>query len=98
MAGATQLIRTDEAREEMLDIYGRLLDESEVFAEDWATEVSTKTELLLKFPEMGRMVPEKDIRFMREVFAGRYRIIYTYLNGTINVVAVRHTSRSLGRL
>lgn len=98
MAAATQLIWTDEAKEEVLDIYWRLLDESAAYADDWSEEVRVKTELLLKFPEMGRMVPDKDLRFLREVFAGKYRIIYSYLSGTINILAVRHMSRPLGRL
>lgn len=95
---ATQLIWTNEAKEEVLDIYWRLLDESAAYADDWSEEVRAKTELLVQFPEMGRMVPDKELRFLREVFVGKYRIIYSYLSGTINILAVRHMSRPLGRL
>ncbi len=36
-------------------------------------------ELLKKFPQMGRLVPEKNSRNAREVFVDNFRLIYVYL-------------------
>ena len=49
-------------------------------------------------PEMGRIVPEKEIRFLREVIIWKYRILYTYLNQEITVIRITHSSRPLGKI
>jgi toxin ParE1/3/4 len=45
-----------------------------------------------------RMVPEFYISFVREVFVGRYRLVYTYQDGVVKIVAVRPMGRPLGKL
>ncbi|MBC8153817.1 MAG: type II toxin-antitoxin system RelE/ParE family toxin [Bacteroidetes bacterium] len=70
----------DEARGEMLDIYSHLFDLSPTLAEAWADELEKKQALLETFPEIGRLVPDYNTSFIREVFVKRYRLIYTYEN------------------
>lgn len=47
---------------------------------------------------MGRMVPEKDIHFIREIFIGDYRLIYSYQNGAINLLTIVHMASQLGKI
>ncbi|WP_266367594.1 type II toxin-antitoxin system RelE/ParE family toxin [Tellurirhabdus rosea] len=89
---------SDEAKETTRDIYAKLLEESSVYAENWLTELEHKLELLEQFPEMGRQVPEFGLSFIREVFVKKYRLVYSYLNQNITIVAIRPMGRPLGRI
>jgi toxin ParE1/3/4 len=91
MAG---IIWSDEARQDLESIFLRLSLESQSYSQKWINEVFDKTELLLRFPEIGRQVPEIGIKNVREIFAGRYRILYNIgKNFDIEVLTIRHTSR-----
>lgn len=69
---------SDESQETIGDIYGHLYDKSPILADKWSEEVGQKVDLLVRFPEMGRIVPEFNITFIREVFIRTYRLVYTY--------------------
>ena len=92
------LIWEDRAKEQARDIYGYLYDGSPTYAASWADEVERKLDNLLAFPEMGRIVPEFNISFIREVFAGQYRVVYTFQNKLIIVVTVRSMQQPLGKI
>jgi plasmid stabilization system protein ParE len=47
------------------------------------------------FPMAGRLVPEFQVRQIREVFENPYRIIYRIRADRIDVIAVVHMSRHL---
>ncbi|WP_240625604.1 type II toxin-antitoxin system RelE/ParE family toxin [Spirosoma pollinicola] len=60
----------ESAREEVREIYKYLFDQSIAVADEWSDELEKKLGLLIQFPEMGRMVPDFYISFIREVFVG----------------------------
>lgn len=91
------LIWEDRACEELRDISGYLFDFSSALADEWTDEIAKKVDLLLQFPEMGRIVPEFQLSFVREVFVKKFRLIYTYQNSTICVVAIRSMGQPLGK-
>jgi toxin ParE1/3/4 len=95
---ATKIIWSDRARQDLDTIFLSLLDFSEPYAQEWVKKVFSNLELLETFPEMGRIVPEKEIRFLREVIIWKYRILYTYLNQEITVIRITHSSRPLGKI
>ncbi|WP_083882478.1 type II toxin-antitoxin system RelE/ParE family toxin [Fibrisoma limi] len=64
----------------------------------WSDELVRKLKLLESFPEMGRIVPEKQLSHFRELLVGNYRLLYIYLHNTITVVGVRHQASPLGRI
>ncbi len=64
----------------------------------WADEVERKLDRLIRFPEMGRIVPEFNSSFIREICAGQYRIVYTFQNKVITVVSIRSMLQPLGKL
>ena len=88
----------DEAREEIRNIYSYLFDLSPVLAEAWADELEQKQALLETFPEIGRLVPDYNTSFIREVFVKRYRLVYTYENELLTVRAIRPMGGPLGKL
>ena len=64
------LVWEDKAKEAARNVYGYLYDGSVKYADSWADEVDKKLKQLVSFPEMGRIVPEFNASFIREVFAG----------------------------
>lgn len=92
------LIWTDNVQEEIRDIYSYLYDLSPALADDWSDEVPKKADTLISFPEIGHSVPELDVSFIREVFVRKYRMVYSYQDDTVRILAVRPMGGSLGRI
>jgi len=85
-------------KEEVRKAYSDYYDYSSLLAEDWSDELNKKVDLLLKFPEMGRVVPDIDVSFIREVFVRKYRLVYQCQNETIRILALRPMGQPLGRI
>lgn len=93
-----KIVWLPSARTEVGDIYASLLEISPNLADNWYKEVERCMRLLVEFPEMGRIVPEKEIHFLREMMAGKYRIIYTYLNDIITIISVWPSRIPIGKI
>ena len=92
------LVWEDKAKEAARNVYGYLYEGSVNYADSWADEVDKKLKQSMVFPEMGRIVPEFNVSFIWEVFAGQYRLVYTFQNDTITVVTVRAMLQPLGKI
>ncbi|GAB3540339.1 type II toxin-antitoxin system RelE/ParE family toxin [Spirosoma fluminis] len=68
------------------------------YVDNWSNGLTKKLSLLELFPEMGRMVPEKELSHFREMLVGDYRLLCIYLHDMITVMAVRHQASQLGKL
>jgi toxin ParE1/3/4 len=86
----TKVIWSLEAEEDFDSIINFIERQSPYYAEIWGDLLVEKIELLKKFPQMGRIVPEKEIRFIREIQVDDYRMIYSFLNGIITILAIKH--------
>jgi len=82
----------------------RIVEISDFIAEDkpgasvkWVDSVFEEVERLIKFPELGRKVPEINHRDTREILLGNYRIIYRIEEKSINVLTVRHGKQMLSK-
>lgn len=64
----------------------------------WAENVFAKVAPLAEFPEMGRVVPELGKPDAREVFHGKYRIIYRVGSSSVEILTVRHGSQLLSEV
>lgn len=53
-------------------------------------KVQNQLDLLKKFPQIGRLVPEKNSQNAREVFVDNYRLIYVFLEEKISIVSILH--------
>ncbi|WP_409015104.1 type II toxin-antitoxin system RelE/ParE family toxin [Dyadobacter sp. CY345] len=85
-----------EARQDLDTIFLKLSSESVSYSQKWINDVFNKTELLEKFPNMGRTLPETRLSSIREILVGKYRIIYNVAkDNTIEIMAIRHSSRPL---
>jgi toxin ParE1/3/4 len=91
-----RVIWSNEARQDLDTIFLRLNSESKSYSQKWINEVFKKIELIEKFPNMGRMVPEVKVSSVREFFVGSYRILYNISKAeNIEILAIRHASRPL---
>jgi addiction module RelE/StbE family toxin len=64
-------------------------------AENWVNAVFTKVEQLTTFPETGRIVPEINNYFFRELIYGNYRIIYRIEEKRVSILSIRHGKQIL---
>jgi len=93
MAG---VIWSHESRQDLDTIFIRLSAESQAYSQKWIDEVFKKIALIEKFPNLGRMVPEVRISSIREIMAGKYRILYNIgKDEVVEIMAIRHSSRPL---
>jgi plasmid stabilization system protein ParE len=86
------------AREDVRATYSYLLDLSLAVADDWMEQLDKKLTLIEQFPGMGRMVPDYNVSFIREVFVGSYRLVYSIQTETPVILALRPMSMPLGKL
>ena len=68
---------------------------SPTYAALTAERIVAAVERLRRQPRLGRMVPEFEELFIRELIVGNYRIVYRLKRKQIGIVAVVHGSRSL---
>jgi toxin ParE1/3/4 len=85
-----------QAIDDLSGIEDYLRASSANYAELVVDELLAKVELLAKFPEMGRVVPEMNLPALREIIVKNYRIVY-YLSfqDEVEIVTIRHSSRPL---
>ena len=87
---------TFQALEDVNDIAEYLAQNSSRYAYHIIELIFEKTELLKSFPELGRIVPESNIKSIRELIVKKYRIIYSIsTKKEIDILTVRHSSKPL---
>ncbi|WP_369602600.1 type II toxin-antitoxin system RelE/ParE family toxin [Hahella sp. SMD15-11] len=59
------------------------------------TEIIQRIEALEKHPELGRIVPEFDQPFLRELIQPPFRIVYRHDPGKVRIVRVWRSERLL---
>jgi plasmid stabilization system protein ParE len=64
-------------------------------AENWINTVFSKVEHLKSSPEIGRIVPEINNNYFRELIYGNYRIIYRIEKKQISILTIRHGKQIL---
>lgn len=69
--------------------------DSMFYAEKTVINIKEKTEMLPFFPFMGRMVPEINQYYIRELIYKSYRVIYQIFQNKIYIIRIIHSSRNL---
>jgi plasmid stabilization system protein ParE len=90
-------VRVDWSKKAELDIksiYERYLRHSLLAAENRLRTIRDRTSQLADFPDSGRMMPEFENRYLRELIEGDYRIIYERFPDRIEIVSVAHGRQS----
>ncbi|MFQ5864404.1 MAG: type II toxin-antitoxin system RelE/ParE family toxin [bacterium] len=66
-------------------------------SQKWKSSIYQEVQRLGSFPRIGRMVPEANRDDVREIFYGKYRIIYRIDQNRISILTVRHGKQLLDR-
>lgn len=83
---------TEEARQDLEDVYFELSEYSDSYARSWADDLFHQIELLEKFPYLGKMSPAVAIKPLREIIVGKYKVYYAVSGDELWVLGIKHTS------
>ena len=73
-------------------------NESYYYAKKCIETVTSETRRLENFPRLGRIVPEYESEYMREIFVCDYRIIYNIKqNEIVKIAAIKHGKSILNK-
>ena len=81
------------ARMDLKQIHDYIAKDSRYYAKKVVQTIVEKTEELMVFPEIGRIVPEIDDPNIRELFVYSYRLIYEITPNEIEILSVIHGRR-----
>jgi plasmid stabilization system protein ParE len=90
-----KLIWTDPSIEDLRAVRDYIGRDSEYYAADLVEQVVLSVERLLRFPKLGRVVPEAQDENIRELVHQNYRIIYRIAGERIEILTIVHGSRDL---
>ena len=86
---------TDNAIGHLFNIYGYIALNSPTYALRMVDRITRRSEQIADHPLSGRMVPEYEAEYIREIIEKPYRIIYRIKNQRIDVLAVIHGAQIL---
>lgn len=89
---------TDQSIDDLNDIAEYISNDSVFYAELQIQKLINRTDILENFPLIGRIVPELNLKSIREIIEGNYRIIYKVVNKSmIHILTFYHSRRKLKR-
>ena len=88
---------TDTAQRHLDAIYHFIALTSPVHAKQMVDRLTRRSQQIGQFPLSGRSVPEYEMKQIREIDEGPYRIIYYIKVDQIDVLAVLHGAQDLRR-
>jgi plasmid stabilization system protein ParE len=90
-----KIIWTQDGIDSLEDIILYIAKDSVYYASNFAKNILTRIENLMKFPYSGRIVPEYSNPAIREIIYQNYRIVYKIEKKTIFLALVTHGSQTL---
>ncbi len=89
---------TESAITAVEDAATYIAKDSPSYAAALITKAEKAANSLYQFPKRGRVVPEYRDTSIREIFVGRYRLIYRVHAQTVTILAFVHGARDLAAL
>lgn len=87
---------TLNSKEDLKEIYEFINGNSPFYADLEIDKIYTSVELLNDHKNIGRVVPEIGLEYIREIIEGNYRIIYMLVaDNQIDIITIHHTSKEL---
>ena len=93
-----RIIWSPNASDDLESICEFIAIDSEYYARLFAKGVIKAIERLMVFPESGRIVPEYNLRNIREIIYQNYRIVYRVKSEIVEIVTIVHGARLLDHL
>jgi plasmid stabilization system protein ParE len=85
---AHKIIWAPSAEKDLNEAYSNLFQKNPDFAIRWVDKLTYKIELLHRFPEMGAMIDEFNISFIREIYNEPYKLAYLVVNEEIRILKI----------
>ena len=89
----TRIVWTEPAVSDLNTIHAYIARDAEVYADGVVLEIFDAVDRLVHFPLSGRVVPEIEDEYTREVIVRNYRVIYDISGDTIRILSVFHGAR-----
>jgi plasmid stabilization system protein ParE len=86
---------TLDARQDLGTLIVHLGTFSISYAASFSGRILAAAERLDEFPRLGRMVPEYQLDFVRELIVDGYRVVYLTEREEVEVVSISHGSQDL---
>ncbi|ADU32171.1 type II toxin-antitoxin system RelE/ParE family toxin [Evansella cellulosilytica] len=93
-----ELVWAESAVKDLEGICNYIAQDSEEYANIFASRVIDTIETIGIFPSSGRVVPELNNDMIREMVLTNYRIIYRINNEKVEIVRIIHNARQLKKL
>jgi toxin ParE1/3/4 len=93
--GEINIVITETAFADLEDIENYISQDSPAIARRFITRIFDKIDQLSEYPQSGKPVPEFNDNTIRELLLNKYRIIYQFNNGQINILRIIHGARLL---
>ena len=91
-----KIVWTDQAIQDLNDIGEFIAKDSERYAREVIKTLFESTIIIESHPKAGRIVPEYNIDYLRELIRGSYRIVYRIVDKyRIDILTVHHSARQL---
>jgi len=84
---------TAPAKRDLRNIHEYIAEDSKYYAKRVTDDIIAKTENLNDFPEIGRIVPELQESYIRELIVYSYRLLYEIKPKKIEILAIVHGKR-----
>ena len=89
-----KIIWSDWAVKDVQIIYQYISADSKYYASKWLDKINDRIVALSFHPYIGRVVPERENRNIREVIEGNYRIMYRIATNHILIYRIIHSARN----
>ena len=86
---------TQKGRQRLQQLYDYIADDQPANALQFIDQITRRAEKLAAHPRSGEIVSKYQRDDIREIYEGRYRIIYRILTDRIDILTVRHSGRLL---
>ncbi len=86
------------AKDDLIDIYNYISKDSMYYAIKTVNEIIEKTEMLYRFPYMGKIVTDFPHSQYRELIYKSYRIIYEVDSQVIYIIRIWHSARKISNI
>ncbi|MCX6339339.1 MAG: type II toxin-antitoxin system RelE/ParE family toxin [Candidatus Aureabacteria bacterium] len=86
---------TPQAADDLESITEFISQDSPHYACLFATDVVEAVEQVANFPNLGRIVPERNDPLIREILPGSYRIVYRLRAELVELLTIHHGARLL---
>jgi addiction module RelE/StbE family toxin len=91
-----RLVWTEISTKDLKEIYDYIAENSISYASITVNKIYYKAQKIPENPNLGRIIPEINLKTIREIISGNYRIIYKIKNEEqVDILRIYHSARLL---